>query len=110
MAEEENFYEDFSFVPYVIQMDNALDDEDGEEVKPSLPVGMILDEVERRDPDEIIDLEEEQAGKDLEEMKSRPRRRKRKECGGKELEKEHSSIDSSKDNLKSSKKKKTKRT
>ena len=108
MAEEENFYEDFSFVPYVIQMDNALDDEEGEEVKPSLPVGMIFDEVERRGPDKIIDLEEEQAGKDLEEMKSRPRRRKRKECCGKELEKEHSSIDSSKDNLESLKKKKTK--
>ena len=105
MAEKENFYEDFSFIPYVIQMNNALDAEENEEVKPSLAVGLIFDEVERRGPDEIIDLEEEQASKDFEEMKSRPKRRKRKE-----LEKEHSSIDSSKDNLKSSKKKKTKRT
>ena len=104
MAEEENFDGDLSFVPYVIQMDDALDDEDDEEVKPNLPVGMIFDEVERRGPDEIIDLEEELlAGKDLKEMMSRPRKRKRIECG--ELDKGRSS----KDNIKPSKKKTTKK-
>ena len=89
MAEEENFGEGkVSFVPYVIQMGNALDDEDGEvEVKPSLPVPMIFDEVERQGPDEIIDLEEEEV---RQEIKSQPRIGKRRE-GGKDLEREGNS-------------------
>ena len=82
MAEEENFEEGVvSFVPYVIQMDNALDDEDGEvEVKPCLPVPMmIFDEVERQGPDEIIDLAEEEEA--CEESESRLRRGRRRESG-----------------------------
>ena len=108
MAEEENFGE-LSFVPYVIQVGDALDDEDGEEVKPSLPVPMIFDEVERQGPDEIIDLEEEEE-EVRQEIKSRPRRGKRRESG-KGLEKEHNrnienQLVSCKANLKPMKKKK----
>ena len=84
MAEEENFV---SFVPYVIHMGNAMDDDDGLEMKPSLvQVPMIYDEVERRGPDEIIDLEEEEASKGPEEINGWPQRRNRRERG-KDLEK-----------------------
>ena len=62
--------ERLNFVPYVISLRKSLDEEKDE--KPSLPIPMIPDEVERSGPDEVIwvlDEEEEEETKKEEETK-----------------------------------------
>ena len=57
--------ERLNFVPYVISLRKSLDEEKDE--KPSLPIPMIPDEVERSGPDEVIwvlDEEEEETKKE----------------------------------------------
>ena len=85
--DEENFADDLSFVPYVIHVGDALDVEDTVEVKPTLPVPMVFDEVDRGGPDEVVELEEEQARWGPEKMKNQPTRQKRIH-----LQKSHSSM------------------
>ena len=85
--DEENFADGLSFVPYVIHVGDALDVEDTVEVKPTLPVPMVFDEVDRGGPDEVVDVEEEQARWGPEKMKNQPTRQKRIH-----LQKSHSSM------------------
>ena len=89
--------ERLNFVPYVISLRKSLDEEKDE--KPSLPIPMIPDEVERSGPDEVIwvleDEEEETKRekaknnekweKEMVEMGERGRRSKRRKRFGQDV-------------------------
>ena len=61
--------ERLNFVPYVISLLKSLDEEKDE--KPSLPIPMIPDEVERSGPDEVIWVLGEEEEKEEETKKEK---------------------------------------
>ena len=61
--------ERLNFVPYVISLRKSLDEEKDE--KPSLPIPMIPDEVERSGPDEVIWVLDEEEEETKEERKEK---------------------------------------
>ena len=70
--------ERLNFVPYVISLRKSLDEEKDE--KPSLPIPMIPDEVERSGPDEVIwVLEEEEEEETKKEEKEEEKKEKEEE-------------------------------
>ena len=93
--------ERLNFVPYVISLRKSLDEE--KEEKPSLPIPMIPDELERSGPDEVIWVLDEEVTKkekaknnekwekEKVEMGERARRSKRRKRFGDDLGEEPSS-------------------
>ena len=76
--------ERLNFVPYVISLRKSLDEEKDE--KPSLPIPMIPDEVERSGPDEVIwVLDEEEEEETTKEEETKREKAKKNEKWEKEM-------------------------